>query len=150
MVKHSTIVSKLNVNKPQPSLFEEKYGNTTLYHLFMSGLTVFVGGMIAVLGIAVVMTLVRYSRALFKIHWSKADENQMHDYYDAKTVAPIVMFSILFGISVALLAQTEFGWASMYYTAIFVGIYAAYQALDFAREQFGKMRFGPAPKIKTE
>jgi len=59
---HSSIISG---HKPKPSLFEEKYGDTTLYQVFMSGLTVFVGGMIAVLGIAVVMTLIRYAQALF-------------------------------------------------------------------------------------
>ena len=130
--------------------FEEEYGDYFLYHIGGYAARVAVGGMWITIWIAITLTLIRYTRGIFKIKWTRADEMQMYDYYETSTMIRFFVFLILWMIVTFLFTISDFGRESINYGLIFGAIYSTIQLLYLLKDTMSRKVEEPAGKIKTE
>jgi len=137
--------------KPKLHALEEHYGDHWGYLLLIAGIKILLGGMFALVWVALVRTWMRYIQAFFKINWTQADQNQMYDYLQTRVIVSFSVFTVIFSVLTFLLTRFPFGIDSLYYTGLFGSLYVAYSLLNLLRNKLRKTSTdGQNSKYKTE
>ncbi len=130
---------------------EEFYGDHWAYALLITGFKIMLGGMFALVWVALVRTWMRYIQAFLKINWTQADTNQMYDYLQTRVIISFGVFTVIFSVLTFLLTRFPFGLDALYYTVICGGLYIAYSLLNLLRNKLRKTPTdGQTRKFKTE